>query len=121
MNRAILSGRLTRDPEVRYNQGLNGGFAIAKMTLAVDRPKKKDQEEKATDFIDLVAFGKRAEFLERYGFKGQRIAVSGSIRVDKYEIQGEKKTRTEVYIDDVDIIDWPDRPQDRINEEAFVF
>ena len=121
MNKVILSGRLTRDPEVRYSES---GFSVAKMTIAVDRPKRKDGGERETDFIDLTAFGKRAEFLERNGFKGQRVIISGRLQVSKYEIGGETKKRTEVILDDVDLLEWSDKPADRmerLNEEAFVF
>ena len=78
MNRVILIGRLTKDPEVRYTQG-DKPMAIARYTLAVDRRIKKDGQDNA-DFIPCVAFGKAAEFVEKYVKKGTKLAVSGRIQ-----------------------------------------
>ena len=78
MNKAILVGRLTRDPEVRYSQGENP-VAIARYTIAVDRRFKREGEPSA-DFISCVAFGKSAEFSEKYFRQGLRVAVSGRIQ-----------------------------------------
>ena len=69
MNKAILMGRLTRDAEVRYSQGENS-TAIARFSLAVDRRFRRDGDEQTADFINCVAFGRTAEFLERFGRKG---------------------------------------------------
>ena len=82
MNKVILIGRLTKDPEVRYSQG-NTSTAIARYTLAVDRRFKKDNEPSA-DFINCVAFGKAAEFTEKYLTKGTKIAVTGRIQTGSY-------------------------------------
>ena len=76
MNKVVLMGRLTRDPEVRYSQGENA-LAIARYTLAVDRRFKRDGEQTA-DFINCVVFGKSAEFTERYFRQGMRVVVCGS-------------------------------------------
>ena len=73
MNKVILMGRLTRDPEVRYSQGENA-TAVARYTLAVDRRFKRDGEATA-DFINCVAFGRAAEFAERYFRQGIRIEI----------------------------------------------
>ena len=78
MNKVILMGRLTRDPEVRYSAGENS-MAIARYTLAVDRRFKRDGEATA-DFISCVAFGRAAEFAERYFRQGIPIVVSGRIQ-----------------------------------------
>lgn len=75
MNRVILMGRLTRDPEVRYTTGENS-MAVARYTLAVDRGIKK-QGEQSADFIQCVAFSKAAEFAEKYFRQGMRVLVSG--------------------------------------------
>ena len=77
MNKVILMGRLTRDPEVRYSAGDNS-LAIARYTLAVDRRFKRDGEATA-DFISCVAFGRAAEFAEKYFRQGIKIAISGRI------------------------------------------
>ena len=79
MNKAILIGRLTREPEVRYN----GELAISRYSLAVDRRFKKDGEPEA-DFINCVAFGKAGEFAEKYFRKGMKVAISGRIQTGSY-------------------------------------
>lgn len=99
MNKAILMGRLTRDPEVRYSAGENS-LAIARYTLAVDRRFKRDGEASA-DFISCVAFGKSAEFAEKYFRQGIKIAVSGRIQTGSYTNRdGQKVYTTEVIVDD---------------------
>ena len=82
MNKVILMGRLTRDPEVRYTQGDNA-MAIARYSLAVDRRFKRDGEPDA-DFINCVAFGKSGEFAEKYLKKGTKVAVVGRIQTGAY-------------------------------------
>ena len=82
MNKVILMGRLTSDPEVRYTQGENP-MAIARYTLAVDRRFKREGEATA-DFISCVAFGKQAEFAEKYFRQGIRIVVTGRIQTGSY-------------------------------------
>ena len=74
MNKVILMGRLTRDAEIRYAQGDNS-LAIARFSLAVDRRYSKNAEEQSTDFINCVAFGKIAEFFERFGRKGTNLLL----------------------------------------------
>lgn len=82
MNKAILVGRLTRDPEVRYSQGDNA-TAVARYTLAVDRRFKRDGEPTA-DFIPCVVFGRSAEFAEKYFRQGIKIAITGRIQTGSY-------------------------------------
>ncbi len=82
MNKVILMGRLTRDPEVRYSQGENQA-AVARYTLAVDRRFKRDGEATA-DFINCVAFGRAAEFTEKYLRQGIKIAITGRIQTGSY-------------------------------------
>ena len=82
MNKVILMGRLTRDPEVRYSGGDNA-TAVARYSLAVDRRFKRDNEPSA-DFINCVGFGKTAEFAEKYFRKGMRICVVGRIQTGSY-------------------------------------
>ena len=99
MNRVILIGRLTKDPEVRYTQG-DKPMAIARYTLAVDRRIKKDGQDNA-DFIPCVAFGKAAEFVEKYVKKGTKLAASGIIQSGSYTNRdGQKVFTTEVMIEE---------------------
>ena len=100
MNKAILMGRLTRDPEVRYTQGENQ-LAIARYTLAVDRRFNRNGDENTADFIPCVAFGKAGEFAERYFRKGTKIAVSGRIQTGSYTNKdGVKVYTTEVVVEE---------------------
>ena len=99
MNKWLGIGRLTRDPEVRYTQG-DKPMAIARYTLAVDRRYKKEGEQSA-DFIPCVAFGKTAEFVEKYCKKGTKLAVSGRIQTGSYtNREGQKVYTTEVMIEE---------------------
>lgn len=91
MNKAILMGRLTKDPDVRY-QGANN-MAVARYTLAVNRKYKRDGDPQA-DFIQCVAFGKIAEFAERYFKKGNQILVEGRIQTGSYDGKDGKKVYT---------------------------
>lgn len=99
MNKVILMGRLTRDPEVRYTQGENA-MAVARYTLAVDRRFKKDNEQSA-DFISCVAFGRSAEFTEKYFRQGMRVTISGRIQTGSYtDRDGKKIYTTDVVIEE---------------------
>lgn len=99
MNKVILMGRLTRDPEVRYTQGDNA-MAIARYSLAVDRRFKRDGEPDA-DFINCVAFGKAGEFAEKYLKKGTKIAVVGRIQTGSYTNKdGQKVYTTDVVVEE---------------------
>ena len=101
MNKVILIGRPTRDPEVRYSQGDNK-LAIARFTLAVDRRIKKDNDQNA-DFISCVAFGKTAEFIEKYILQGIKIVVCGRIQTGNYTNKdGQKVYTTEVLVEELD-------------------
>ncbi len=100
MNKVILMGRLTRDPEVRYTQGENQ-MAIARYTLAVDRRFNRGNDENTADFISCVAFGKSGEFAEKYLRKGTKIAVSGRIQTGSYTNKdGVKVYTTDVVVED---------------------
>jgi len=100
MNKVILMGRLTRDPEVRYSQGENA-TAIARYTLAVDRRFNRNGDENSADFIGCVAFGKSAEFAERYLHKGTKIAITGRIQTGSYTNRdGVKVYTTDVVVED---------------------
>ena len=99
MNKVILMGRLTRDPEVRYSAGENA-LAIARYTLAVDRRFRRDGEASA-DFISCVCFGRSAEFAEKYFHQGIRIVVSGRIQTGSYtNREGQKVYTTEVVVEE---------------------
>lgn len=99
MNKVILMGRLTRDPEVRYSAGENA-LAIARYTLAVDRRFRRDGEATA-DFINCVSFGRTAEFAEKYYHKGIRITVCGRIQTGSYTNRdGQKVYTTEVVVEE---------------------
>lgn len=101
MNKVILMGRLTRDPEVRYTQGENG-MAVARYTLAVDRRQSRNSgEEQTADFISCVAFGKSGEFAEKYLHKGTKIAVTGRIQTGSYTNKdGQKVYTTDVVVEE---------------------
>lgn len=100
MNKVILMGRLTRDPEVRYSQGDNS-MAIARYSLAVDRRYKRDGDEQTADFINCVAFGKSGEFAEKYLHKGTKIAVAGRIQTGSFTNKdGQKVYTTDVVVEE---------------------
>lgn len=95
MNKTILIGRLTKDPDVRYTNTNNEQMAIARYTIAVDRVKKGE-----TDFISCVAFGKQGEFAEKYLKKGTKIAVEGRIQTGSYTNKdGQKVYTTDVVVE----------------------
>ena len=99
MNKVILMGRLTRDPDVRYSQGANA-TAVARYSLAVDRRFKRDGEPTA-DFINCVSFGRQAEFAEKYLKRGTKIAVTGRIQTGSYTRQdGTKVYTTDVVVEE---------------------
>lgn len=99
MNKVILIGRLTRDPEVRYSE-TNEKTCIARYTLAVDRRIKQEGQQN-TDFIGCVAFGKSAEFAEKYFTKGTKIAITGRIHTGSYtNREGKKIYTTDVVVED---------------------
>lgn len=107
MNRAILMGRLTRDPELRYSQG-ERTMAIARYTLAVDRRGRRNQDgnEQTADFIPCVAFDRAGEFAEKYFRQGMRVLVSGRIQTGSYiNRDGQKVYTTEIIVDDQEFAD----------------
>ena len=99
MNKVILMGRLTRDPEVRYSQGAEP-LAVARYTLAVNRRFKRQGEQEA-DFIGCVAFGKAGEFAEKYFKKGQLVSVIGRLQVRSWDDnEGKKRWSTDVVVEE---------------------
>jgi single-strand DNA-binding protein len=115
MNKVILIGRLTKDPDVRRSQE---GKAIARYTLAVDRWGK----EKAADFIQCVAFDKKGEFAEQYFRKGMKIAITGRIQTGKYTNKdGQTVYTTDVIIDDQEFCESKGtHPQEAQQTDGFV-
>ncbi|RJP34627.1 MAG: single-stranded DNA-binding protein [Candidatus Omnitrophota bacterium] len=108
LNHIVLIGRLVADPDVRYTQS---GIQVAKICLAVDRKFKNAAGERETDFINVVAWRKLAELLEKYMKKGRLIAVQGSLQSRKYQTkEGENRTAYEVQADEIKFLDWGDRP-----------
>ena len=106
MNKVILMGRLTRDPEVRYSQGENA-LAIARYTLAVDRRfNRNNSDEQTADFINCVAFGRAGEFAEKYFRKGTKVAVTGRIQTGSYTNKdGQRIYTTDVIVDEQEFAD----------------
>lgn len=98
INKAIIGGRLTRDAEHTVTAS---GLDVAKFSVAIDRRFKKQGEEKQTDFLNVVAFGKTAEFVCKYFSKGSSIIVVGSIQTRSYEKDGQKRYVTEIIADEV--------------------
>lgn len=100
MNKVILIGRLTRDPEIRYSQG-EQAMAVARYTLAVDRRFRRDNDQQTADFIGCVAFGRQGEFAEKYLRKGVKIAITGRIQTGSYTNRdGQKVYTTDVVVEE---------------------
>lgn len=111
LNKVILIGRLTRDPELRYT---TNGIAVAKLTLAVDRPQFNRDKEKETDFIDIVVWQKQAETCANNLGKGRLIAVEGRLQIRSYDdSQGIRRKAAEVVAETIKFLDWP---KDRENQ-----
>ena len=101
MNKVILMGRLTRDPDVRYSQG-ESATAVARFTLAVDRRFRRDGDTSA-DFIGCVAFGRQAEFAEKYLRQGTKVVLTGRIQTGSYTNRdGQKVYTTDVVAEDLE-------------------
>lgn len=102
MNKAILMGRLTRDPEVRYSQS-DSSMAIARFSLAVDRRYKKQGDTVTADFFNCTAFGKQGEFVEKYLKKGTKIVVTGRIQNDNYTNKdGQKVYSVQIMVEEIE-------------------
>lgn len=100
MNKVILMGRLTKDPDVRYS-GADNSMAIARYTLAVDRRFKREGDDQTADFITCVVFGKGAEFAEKFLHQGTKIAVTGRIQTGSYTNKdGQKVYTTDVVVEE---------------------
>jgi len=116
MNKVILTGRLTKDPEIRYSQSAEP-VAVARYALAVNKRFRKEGEPDA-DFINCVVFGKAAEFAERYFKKGMLIAVSGRLQVRSWDDQtGQRRWSTEVVVEEQDFCESRTTFEARIQKE----
>ena len=107
MNKVILMGRLTRDPEVRYSQN-DTSMAIARYSLAVDRrfARRDGNNEQTVDFINSVAFGRSAEFAEKYFRQGMRVLITGRIQTGSYTNKdGQKVYTTDIVVEDQEFAD----------------
>ena len=104
MNKVILMGRLTRDPEVRYSQSSESPMAVARFSLAVDRRGTRNSADGQTaDFINCVAFGRNGEFAEKYLRKGTKIALTGRIQTGSYTNRdGVKVYTTDIVAEDIE-------------------
>ncbi|MGO5064403.1 single-stranded DNA-binding protein [Clostridium sporogenes] len=108
MNKVVLIGRLTKDPELRFTPG--NGTAVATFTLAVDRRFSKDGQREA-DFIPIVVWGKQAESTANYMSKGKLMGVSGRIQTRSYEAKdGTRRYVTEVIAEEVKFLEWGNKP-----------
>lgn len=118
MNKSMILGRLTRDPDVRYSDNPEGRLAIARFTVAVNRPVPKGEKEKA-DFISCVAFGRTAQLIEKYFAKGSRILVEGRIQTGSYKNRdGQTVYTTDLYTEKIEFIDYKNnQPEDRNRQQ----
>jgi single-strand DNA-binding protein len=120
MNKVILMGRLTRDPEVRYSQG-ETPLAIARYSLAVDRRGRNSQDGQTADFINCVALGRPGEFAEKYLRKGTKIIATGRIQTGSYTNKdGVKVYTTEVVIEDQEFAESKSSQQNGVDNGGFV-
>jgi single-strand DNA-binding protein len=109
LNKVILIGRLTKDPELRFT---TSGIAVATFTIAVDRPFANQQGQRETDFIRIKVWRKLAEVVANNLGKGRLVAVDGRLQVSSYDAQdGTRRYETNVIADDVRFLDWPKEGQ----------
>lgn len=126
MNKVILMGRLTRDPDVRYSTTQNGEqLAIARYTLAVDRRfirRNGADDQQTADFISIKAFGKSGEFADKYLRQGTKIMVTGRIETGSYtNKEGQKIYTTEVMVDDQEFCESKNREDNNVNTNNIPF
>ena len=115
MNKVLMIGRLTRDPEVRYSQGTNQ-MAIARFSIAVDRRWKREGEPDA-DFFNCTAFGKQAEFIEKYLHKGTKVLISGRVQNDNYTNKdGQKVYAVQIMIEEIEFAESRNAGQQDTNQ-----
>lgn len=117
MNKVILIGRVTRDPELRYTAS---NIPSTRFTIAVNRPFQNQNGEREADFINVVVWRKQAENVKKYVSKGSLIAVEGRIQTGSYEKDGQRVYTTDVVADNVQFLESKSQSQNRIEEEANV-
>ena len=118
MNKVLLMGRLTRDPDVRYSQ-TDSNMAIARFSLAVDRRYKKQGDEVTADFFNCTAFGKQAEFVEKYLKKGTKIVVTGRIQNDNYtNKEGQKVYSVQIMVEEIEFAESKASSQSNVGSEG---
>ena len=116
MNQVVLIGRLTKDVDLTYTTGSQ--MAVAKFTLAIDRPVKKGSDKQA-DFIRIIAFGKTAENCDKYLCKGRLVAVNGAIQTGSYQNKGGNTVyTTDVVTNRVEFLEWGDKQDNRQEQTA---
>ena len=125
MNNVTLIGRLTKDPDVRYN---NDSMAVGRFTIAINRGKGKNGEDKGTDYPNIVCFGKTAELVDRYVAKGRMVGIQGHIQTGSYEKDGKKVYTTEVVADRVEFLDMAKKEEEpvptgfnKLNDDDILF
>jgi single-strand DNA-binding protein len=102
LNQVVLVGRLTRDAELKYT---NSGYAILKFSLAVNRSVKKDESwQEEVSFFNAVIFGKRAEALAQYMLKGKQIGITGELKQDRWEQEGQSRSRVEIVVNNLQFL-----------------
>lgn len=115
MNKTIMAGRLTKDPEVRYTQG---GLAVAKFGIAVDRKGAKKGDEVTADFFNCVAFGKTAEVIEKYLGKGRKVLLVGRFENNNYtDKNGNKVYSFQFVVDEMEFMDSKQQSQQQSNDQ----
>ncbi len=118
MNKTILLGRLTKDPDIRYSQATN--MMVANFTLAVNRKYVKPGEERQADFINIVTYSKLAEFVQKYLKQGLQILVSGRLQNRSWDdSNGQKRYITEVIAEEIDFADSPKKTDDSNTNTTF--
>ena len=118
MNKVILMGRLTKDPEVRYSQG-EQSTAVARYTIAVDRRFRRDGDQQTADFIGCVAFGRLGEFAEKYLRKGTKVLVTGRIQTGSYTNKdGQKVYTTDVVVEEAEFVESKNSSSSDNNQSA---
>ena len=120
MNKVILMGRLTRDPDVRYTTGERSS-TIARYTLAVDRRRRANDGEQTADFISCVAFDKSAEFAEKYLKQGTKVVITGRIQTGSYvNKDGNKVYTTEVVVEDHEFAESKSSKSEPVDKDGFI-
>jgi len=115
MNKCVIVGRLTKDPELKFAKGT--GTAVATFTVAVNRRFKREGQPEA-DFIPVVVFGKTAEAVANYSAKGKLVSIAGSIQTSNYEKDGHTVYKTEIVADEVNFLEWASKGEDNKDSKA---